>query len=181
MHSIDVSTLSSMSYSEKEKFICDRVSDKKVNIEVSYLSDFHNARILRDVVAIVWNCLWLTPVIISRMTLIADEMNNNAIEHGSMPRDTNSFRLSCEPRDGGIFVRMEVQDSGKWWDAKKALDMETLRAHQLKLWYRSHSSIRGRGLFMIIVNLVDRVYFKDALGGGLIVWVKKHYNVKGGE
>jgi anti-sigma regulatory factor (Ser/Thr protein kinase) len=119
----------------------------------------------------------LNKVLISRMTLIIDEMNNNAIEHGSSQWDINKFRFKCEPQDNGIFVCIEVEDSGKWGTAKKALDMETLRAHQLKLWYKWHNSIRWRWLFMIIVNLVDRVYFKDSKDGWLIVWIKKKYRL----
>jgi hypothetical protein len=57
------------------------------------------------------------------------------------------------------------------------LEMETLRAHQLKLWYGNHESIRWRGLFMIIVKSVDRLYFKDTKTWGLIVWIKKNIKI----
>jgi hypothetical protein len=52
--------------------------------------------------------------------------------------------------------------------------METLRAHQLKLWYWHHESIRWRGLFMITFKSVDRLYFKDTKNWWLIVWIKKN-------
>ena len=70
-------------------------------------------------------------------------------------------------------VQIEVEDSGKWKDHKTALEMETLRAHQLRLWYTHHKSIRWRGLFMIIVHIVDRLYFRDTKEGWLVVGIKK--------
>jgi hypothetical protein len=67
-----------------------------------------------------------------------------------------------------------VEDAWNWLKHKNALEMETLRAHQLRLWYWDHESIRWRWLFMIIVKSVDRLYFKDTKNGGLIVWIKKN-------
>ena len=177
MDKIDICTLSTASDLDKDVFISKYISNSTVNIEFSYLSDFKNAKILRDAIGIIGNHIWLSKVAISRMTLIVDEMNNNAIEHGSNIWDMNKLRFTCEPQDGGIFVCIEVEDSGKWWTAKKALDMETLRAHQLRLGYKWHNSIRWRWLFMIIVNLVDRVYFKDSKTGWLIVWIKNKYEL----
>jgi hypothetical protein len=89
----------------------------------------------------------------------------------------NKIRFQTESYGGNISMIIEVEDSGKWPKAKKSLDMEILRAHQLKLWYGNHSSIRWRWLFMIIVTLVDRLYFKDSQDGWLIVWVKKNYSI----
>ncbi len=86
----------------------------------------------------------------------------------------NKLRVKiCNNWDSLDFI-IEVEDNWKWPKHKTALEMETLRAHKLKLWYWEHDSIRGRWLFMIIVKSVDRLYFKDADTGGLIVWVKKN-------
>ena len=177
MDKIDICTLSAESNLDRDAFISKYITNNTVNIEFSYLSDFKNAKILRDIVSIIVRHIWLSRVVISRLTLIVDEMNNNAIEHGSNQWDVNKIRFMCEPKEGGLFVCIEVEDSGKWWTAKKALDMETLRAHQLRLGYKWHNSIRWRWLFMIIVNLVDRVYFKDSKNGGLIVWIKNKYEL----
>jgi anti-sigma regulatory factor (Ser/Thr protein kinase) len=71
-------------------------------------------------------------------------------------------------------IIIEVQDTGKWNFAKSAEEMLALKEMKMEEWFDNHKSIRGRGLFMIILKLADELYFKDAPNGGLIVWVKKN-------
>jgi hypothetical protein len=35
--------------------------------------------------------------------------------------------------------------------------------------FSHHTSIRGRGLFLIIIKIVDELYFRNTQNGGLIV------------
>ena len=88
----------------------------------------------------------------SRIVLISDELNNNAIEYWSSSETYNYLRISTNVIDWVINFNLEVEDNWKWKSPKKALDMETMRAHKLKLWYFWHDSIRWRGLFLIIVK-----------------------------
>lgn len=142
-------------------------------IEFEYISDFTSSKILRDFIGVICDKYHFNAKLKSQMILIADEMNNNAIEHGSLIWEKNYLRLLIEAQWDYLFVVLEVEDSGNGKTHKSSLEMETLRAHQLKKWYNDHHSIRGRWLFMLIVKLVDRLYFKDSIRGGLIVGIKK--------
>lgn len=157
----------------KDKYILNLIKNWSINIEFEYLSDFVNTKILRDYVRDICFHIWLHEKDISRIILIIDELNNNAIEYWSNEWENNKLRIFIEKFENYFDLKIEVEDSWKWLKPKKAIDMETLRAHQLKLWYGWHESIRWRGLFMIIVNLVDRLYFKDSKNWWLIVWIKK--------
>lgn len=147
----------------------------EISFELSYVSDFIHTKAIRDFISSLAHQINLEAFIIPRIILIVDEMNNNAIEHGSSEGAINKCRLYLKKEDNDtVMWCIEVEDNGTGPHAKTALEMETLRAHKLKRGYDNHTSIRGRGLFMIIVNIVDRVYFRDVSEGkGLIVGVKK--------
>lgn len=146
--------------------------DDSLNIELIYISKFENTKDLRDFVDSVCLFLKLSDKLRSRIVLISDELNNNAIEYWSSSETYNYLRISTNVIDWVINFNLEVEDNWKWKSPKKALDMETMRAHKLKLWYFWHDSIRWRGLFLIIVKLVNRLYFKNSKAGWLIVWIK---------
>ena len=156
----------------KEKIIKSLYVDNKLDIEFIYKSNFNNTKALRDFIEIIWTVLWFPDKTSSRMILISDELNNNAIEYWSSEEGINILRITSREEDGKINFWLEVEDNWKWKMPKKALDMETLRAHRLKLGYLKHDSIRWRWLFLIIVKLVDRLYFKDSKENWLIVWIK---------
>ena len=158
-------------------FISDIMIDKNIDIEFVYGSDFKNAKILRDFVEVICFQLWFQHKDISRFILIIDELNNNAIEHWSEIGWENKIRIKSVNKWDSIDIIIEVEDTWKWNKPKTALEMETLRAHQLRLWYWNHESIRWRGLFMIIVKSVDRLYFKETDLWGLIVWIKKNVKI----
>ncbi|NVP17090.1 ATP-binding protein [Candidatus Gracilibacteria bacterium] len=148
------------------------IIDGNISVEFIYKSEFQNTKDLRDFVEIICGLLKFPDNTISRVVLIADELNNNAIEYGSDKSGFNFLRIISKFEDGILNFNLEVEDNGNGRAPKKALDMETMRAHKLKLGYFNHDSIRGRGLFLIIVKLVDRLYFKNSKLGGLIVGVK---------
>jgi anti-sigma regulatory factor (Ser/Thr protein kinase) len=144
-----------------------------IEVEFLYKSSYRVSRSLRDIVYVICSLLWLSDKLKSRITLVSDELNNNAIEYWSNSGWENRLRIKAQKKGNFIEFNLEVEDNWKWKHPKTALDMETLRAHQLKIWYFEHNSIRGRGLFLIIVQIVDRLYFRNSKGWGLIVWVKK--------
>ncbi len=146
--------------------------DDSLNIELIYKSKFENTKDLRDFVDSVCLFLKFSDKLRSRIVLISDELNNNAIEYWSSQDAFNSLRISTEIIEWVVNFNLEVEDNGQWKAPKKALDMETMRAHKLKLGYFNHDSIRWRWLFLIIVKLVDRLYFKNSKEGWLIAWVK---------
>lgn len=146
--------------------------ENSLNIEFIYKSKFENTKDLRDFVDSVCLFLKFSDKLRSRIVLISDELNNNAIEYWSSQDAFNSLRISTEITEWVVNFNLEVEDNGQWKAPKKALDMETMRAHKLKLGYFNHDSIRWRWLFLIIVKLVDRLYFKNSKDGWLIAWVK---------
>lgn len=146
--------------------------DWKINVEFIYKSIFKNTKDLRDFVDTICYVLNFSNNLKSRIILIADELNNNAIEYWSSEGSLNHLRISSENIDWVNHFNLEVEDNWKGKASKNALDMETMRAHKLRLWYFWHNSIRWRWLFLIIVKLVERLYFKNSVNWGLIVWVK---------
>lgn len=158
----------------KHAFISDIIVNNNLDVEFIYKSDFKNAKILRDFIEVICIILWLSDKNTVRFILIIDELNNNAIEYWSDKCWYNKLRIKVKNSWDSFDIVMEVEDNWKWEKHKTALEMETLRAHQLRLWYLEHNSIRWRGLFMIIVKSVDRLYFKDSKNWWLIVWIKKN-------
>ena len=144
-----------------------------LEVEFIYKSDFVITKDLRDFVEVTWEILWLPKDVIARMILISDELNNNAIEYGSDQDWYNILRIKVKKEKEEVDFIMEVEDNGKWRASKTALDMETMRAHKLKVWYSKHDSIRWRWLFLTAVQVADRLYFKNSPSWGLIVWIKK--------
>lgn len=157
----------------KDELIKSLIEDNKLCVEFIYQSDFFVTKDLREFVWIIWENFWFERDLISRLILLSDELNNNAIEHWSSQNWENFLRLKIEKQEDGINFVMEVEDDWKWKEAKTALEMETMRAHKLKIWFKSHDSIRWRWLFLIAVKIADRVYFKNSERWGLIVWIKK--------
>ena len=175
MHSINIDNLQNPF--NEANFISDIMIDKNIDIEFVYESDFKNTKILRDFIEVICFQLWFQHKDISRFLLIVDELNNNAIEHWTEVGWKNKIRIKSIDKWDSIDIVIEVEDTWKGSNPKSSIEMETLRAHQLKLWYGSHDSIRWRGLFLIIVKSVDRLYFKEANSWGLIVWIKKNVKI----
>lgn len=157
---------------DKSSLVKSFFKDNSLELEFIYSSNFWNTKMLRDFLELICKEIWFDSIMSSRIVLITDELNNNAIEYWSSENWINKLRISFLKNDNKINLNLEVEDDGKGRKPKTALDMETLRAHKLKLWYFNHDSIRWRWLFLIIVKLVERLYFRNSKEWGLIVWVK---------
>lgn len=66
-----------------------------------------------------------------------------------------------------------MSDTGRGAEAKTSEEMEELRKMKEMQGFDSYLGKRGRGLFQLITNLVDELYFRDSQTGGLIVGVRK--------
>ncbi len=55
--------------------------------------------------------------------------------------------------------------------------MEELRKMKEMQGFDSYLGKRGRGLFQLITNLVDELYFRDNQTGGLVVGVRKEFEL----
>lgn len=136
-------------------------------------SDFRNAKVLRDYLGKIFQIVGLSSLWKGRFILIADELNNNAIEYGSLAGEINIMRIKISQTDVSTEVLLEVEDTWHGAAAKSAQMMEELRTKKLTEGFQDHTSIRGRGLFLIITRLVDSLYFADSEKWGLLIWVKK--------
>ena len=114
----------------------------------------------------------------SRLTLIADELNNNAIEYWSLEWDINKINIKIIIKNDEIELFLEVEDTGKWKEAKTAKEMILKRNTKKLKWFHKNNWIRWRGLFMIIEKLVDELYFKDWEKWGLIVGIRKKIEIE---
>ena len=160
--------------SDKESFVKDLFHDDNFDVCFHYESDFQKTQLLRDIIDLVAGTCGLDDRWRRRIVLIVDELNNNAIEYGSKKGDINKMRFSFQKSDNAL-LSIEVEDSGTWTDAKDADTMKLLQAQRTKQGFENHASIRWRGLFMIILSLVDDLYFKDSATWWLIVWVNKTF------
>ena len=158
---------------DKHQYINQCVSNNQMDIQFWYSSDFKNAKILRDFMEVILTIFDFPKRDIARFILASDEMNNNAIEYWSLEDEMNFLRIKVKKQEKVISVSMEVEDTGNGKSAKTAAEMEEFKKDRIKEDYKQHKSIRGRGLFLIIVNIVDELYFKDTANGWLIVWFKK--------
>jgi hypothetical protein len=124
------------------------------------------------------NKLWIDKIWKSRLTLITDELNNNAIEYWSSIWDNNKLTVRFSIKDNFIDLFLEVEDTWKWKLHKTSKEMILLRNIKKLNWFFKNNWIRWRWLFMIIEKLVDKLYFKDSEKGGLIVWINKKIEIK---
>jgi hypothetical protein len=158
---------------DKNSYIKWLIKDNSIEILFSYVSDFSNAKKLRDIVFSICEILELGEKVRNRIIVVIDELNNNAIEYGSKFWDINKLKFIIKQEEKWIYINIEVIDSWKWAFPKTALEMKILKEKKLKDWFEWYHSIRWRGLFMIIINIVDKLYFKDSKDWGLIVWIEK--------
>jgi hypothetical protein len=54
--------------------------------------------------------------------------------------------------------------------------MEEIRKLQEMRGFDGYLGKRGRGLFQLVTNLVDELYFRDGNSGGLVVGIRKEFD-----
>lgn len=171
MHSIHIDSLPT--HFDELAILEKYIQSDRITLSFCYSSNFTNTRIIRRFVELASVKIGMSEEWVNRMILIVDELNNNAIEHGSTDTSQSEMRVTMDKTDIHIQVNIEVEDSWTGPHPKKAKDMELLREKALQKWFKHHNSIRGRGLFLIITKLVDTLYFSDSETWGLIVGIHK--------
>lgn len=145
---------------------------------INFKADFSNSKIIRDFVWEVFDAFSIHHPWRGRFILIADELINNAIEHGSLPGDIDQCIVTAGRReeDGRrFFISFEVHDTGKW-KANKPQNMEKIKEAKMNLSETENTIYmekRGRGLFHITDKIVDKLTFGESKKGGLAVKVEK--------
>lgn len=158
---------------DKHQYINQCIKDNQVDIQFGYAADFKNAKILRDFMEVIFTWFDFPKKEMARFILASDEMNNNAIEYGSSENEINYLRIKVNKQNTIISLSMEVEDTWNGKFSKTAEEMEEFKKIRIHENYKEHKSIRWRGLFLIIINIVDELYFKNTDTGWLIVWFKK--------
>lgn len=156
-----------------DDFVSSLYQNNSFDISFDFHADFKNSRVIREVLWVFFDFLKLDWLWKNRFILVVDELVNNAIEHGSRAWDELSLRFRSWEENQGVCVSFEIEDSGTGLHKKSAYQMQELQAQKQHDWFKDHTSIRGRWLFLIISQLMDHLYFKDSDHGGLIVWVEK--------
>ncbi len=174
MHTFELADIDITKEDNVVSSIFQQIEDtQKIQLEISYLSAFQSAKSIREIIDYIFKQLRIDPKWVTRMVLIIDELNNNAIEYGSEKNDTNTIGIVCDITEEHVDIEIYVTDTGKWPEHKTAELMENLREQHKNKDFKKHTSIRGRGLFLIIERLVDVLYFKDASHGWLTVGFQK--------
>ena len=167
--------LSEHSYDSLIAYLDSHISDLR-NFEIlgEFVADYRESKTIRDIVSHLLQRNNVRPPWDRRFALITDELVNNSIEHGSALGDTITFRIIFSSESAQeIDIRMEIADRGTGTNAKTAAEMEEVRNMKLSNGFEKYRENRGRGLFQIIVRLVDTLYFGDNPEGGLIVGITK--------
>lgn len=146
---------------------------EKSEICFCYVSDFKSAKIIRKSIEEICDILDLDFREKNRLVLIIDELNNNAIEYGSLNWEINKMYFTSNFDNNTVTLDIRVEDTGNWAWNKKAKDMEDLKEQKHKKDHDYNKSIRWRWLFLITDRVVDKLYFEDSSSWGMIVWVKK--------
>lgn len=105
-----------------------------------------------------------------RFQSVVDELCNNAIEHGSAPKQEIRVQFVYYPEES---LEIIVDDTGTGPNRLKAAELQKLVAERVKPGY-SFTEIRGRGLAKIVSAWTDELEFSDLPGGGLRARVKKY-------
>lgn len=166
--------ISHLSYDDALTHFVASVEDfSHIHCTVRFLADHAQSKIIRDMIRITFDKNNIHAPWRGRFALIADELINNAIEHGSQPGDIDTCLIETgKTEDGKFSIVIEVHDTGKGKDSKTAHDMGKVRSEHQTPGVSMRK--RGRGLFHITEKLVDRLSFSESPYGGLAVKVEKH-------
>jgi len=105
-----------------------------------------------------------------RFQSVVDELCNNAIEFGSNENTDIDIVFNYKEDE---FLEIEVKDTGKGKDPKKAAEIKRAIEDRRKPDYK-FTGLRGRGLAKIVSEWTDELEFIDNQEGGITVRVRKY-------
>ncbi len=105
-----------------------------------------------------------------RFQSVVDELCNNAIEHGSAPKQDIKITFINHPDES---VEIIVEDTGTGKKKMNASELQKIIEERTKPDY-PFKEIRGRGLAKIVAAWTDELNFSDLPNGGIQVRIKKH-------
>lgn len=170
--------ISHLEYTDLVDFVDTHISDVgNFDLELVFKADYNQSKIIRDLILLLFQRNSIDVPWKNRFVLISDELVNNSIEYGSLPLDKNRFIIHFQTENGVLSITMEVCDTGRGMESKTSQEMEELKVLKEASGFEWYLWKRGRGLFQLVTNLVDELYFRDNPNGGLIVGVRKKMEI----
>lgn len=170
MHYLHIDNLKD---SKKRSSIVEKICQEElVHVSISFPADFCSSKILRNIIEEFCTYIHITPLWKMRFILVSDELNNNSIEYGSKAWEENRCIFKVQKQYDTCEVFLEVIDTGNGSAHKNAAQMQELQRQHIWKDFWKHTSIRWRGLFLIVSDLVDTLSFRDTPEGGLAVAVE---------
>lgn len=154
---------------DKKEYLKTYIYDGSFELEIFYESNFSNTPRLRLFMESLFDIYNLSIKDKNRLVLVTDELNNNAVEHGTGDCGENKMRICIHKKAEKLHIQIEVEDCGEG----NAQMMQDMKDKKDATWFEKHHGIRWRGLFLITEKIVDTLYFLDAPEGGLIVGIEK--------
>ena len=175
MKKINISDI--INKSDRQHIIKSNFDKNGLDIIVEYPAIFQSAKVLRDFIIDIADFFCFKNTRKSRLTIIADELNNNSIEYWSTQNDINKMIIKTILVWNNVELVLEVEDTWNWKEAKTAKEMIAIKEKRTEIWFEEHKSIRWRWLFLIINKIVDELYFKDSEKWWLIVGIRKKIEI----
>src|SRR3989344_205648 len=148
-----------------------QAAQKPKEIRIQMPTSVYQAANLRDLLfAVTQNVARFPEKWAFRLQAVADELCNNAIEHGSVKDDFITIILQIMPGDKLVIM---VEDNGQ---GKTKTTATELQAHIQKVKGEKEASgkvtllttaLRGRGLANIVYAWTDEIKFEDKTDGGI--------------
>jgi len=152
---------------KKQKKSAEKMTEIKIEFPAAV---FFSSGVRDFVFSVAKNLAHLSDAWAFRFQSVADELCNNAVEHGSSPDAPVKCIFRFLPKK---YFEIEVFDAGTGKKQKSAAEIKTIYERQKSRDAMKIAGIRGRGLSHIVAPIVDEVSFFDHQNGGLSVRVRK--------
>ncbi len=156
-----------------ESFIRAVQDYSKLECTILFGTDHAQSKIIRDIIGTIFTKNNVHAPWRGRFVLVADELINNAIEHGSRPGDIDTCTIASRiENDGSFYMSLEVHDTGNGKYGTDVVRMNEIKQKSTTVG-RGYMWKRGRGLFHITEKLVDSLSFRTSPHGWLAVKIEK--------
>ncbi len=172
--------ISHLDFPQAEKQFFDLVDNlENIEMTISFWAEYSQSKIVRDIVREIFTKNAIYPLYGWKFALVADELLNNAIEHGSQPWDVNMcvIRSIKDSESHEFRVSFDVHDTG----TGEKMTPEWMRRLRDNIYLNMagvYLKRRGRGLFLMVEKLVDHLTFDRSPRGWLLVHVDKKIDLQ---
>lgn len=146
------------------------------SMKISIPASMTFSSILRDLIgSLIQNDTKFSSKWKHRIQLMADELINNAIEHGSSPGSLVKITLTLA-NNSDFDVMIEDTGTGKKQiNAEELMNFAKTNREAMTANPLSNKTIRWRGLAMIVLNWSDNFTYENNESGGLVARMCKKF------